>query len=733
MAKKVTVAELLIKLKVDAKASAKALRDQQAKIKKLQTQINKQGKTQQDQDKRRMQNLKVYLAGSRELHKLRKSSPRDALRFEKALEKAYKANNRVKIAETKKNIGLKLQEKKIAASQNSKSALAQEKKRMENFKVFLAGSRELQKLRQVAPREALKFEKRLETAYKSNNRIKIADAKKGIAMKLQEKRLADKAAADAKRRIRQVARENARAAAQRQRANERARKAQELADKRAARLRQHQALQQQKQRTQALKYMAGATGNIHGPLISGATGAGAALGTAAVTSAGELLNFRRAEASAKSALTTSGSTSNFEELSTRIQRNADYYGINRAQHMQAYAQTRAAVSSKQLSDEQILFGNQALAATSIVSGATTQQLDRAKYGLLQILTSGIQGQEIKQITENLTSAAPAVFAAIGELTGKEVEGYGTVRKMSEAGQLADIKGRDFFIAFTKKLDEMNAKEFEKQRGTFPFEQRMFSSAFNRAQLHFATGFENEIVGSLMKLTEILNSNEEGIRNFGEAVGAVFSKLLEVGEALYTRLEPFLTTLFDAFMQADAEELADIAFNIGLIVVGLKALSIAASVALGLQKLGKALAFLGGATMLGGGAAAGAAGGAAAGGLLSKLLGGRLGGLLAAGLAIPGVRGAILAGGGLYALSQTDMAQELWGMLFPEEKSTGIPEHLRRRNPDGTPMDFGGSMTNSNNTVTQNVTINGNASDENLEKMKTLVVPHNYAYPLTMSP
>lgn len=726
MAKKVTVAELLIKLKVDAKASAKALRDQQTKIKKLQSQIEKQNKAQQTQDKKRMQNLKVYLAGSRELHKLRKSSPRDALRFEKALEKAYKTNNRIKIAETKKNIGLKLQEKKIDAASKAKSPASLERKRMQNLKVFLAGSKELHRLRLAAPNQAMLIEKRLQAAYKANDRVRIASAKKDITMKLQAKRKADKDAADNKKRSERAIREQERAAEKKRRSDERDRRRREADDRRVLRQRQQQVLQAQKQRIQALKYMSGATGNIHGPVISGAAGAGTALTGAAITSAGELLDFRRAEAAARAALNTSGSTSDFADIARLTQRNADYYGITRAQHMRAYAQTRAAVNAKQLSDEQILFGNQSLAATSIVTGATTQQLDRAQIGLLQILTSGIQGQEIKQITENLTGAAPAVFSAISELTGKKVEGYGTVREMSERGELAGIKGRDFYIAFTRHLDKMYSKEFEKQRGTFPFEQRMFSSAVSNAKLFFATGFENEIVSGMMKLTEYLNTHEKEITAFGETVGAVFTKLLEVGTALYERLEPFLSKLYEVLMQTSAEDLADIAFNIGLIVAGLKALSIAASVALALKKLGKVLSFLGGASVLGGAAGAGGA----RGGLFGKLLGklgsmGGIGRLLAAGLAIPGVRGAILAGGAAYGLSQTDFVQSLWGMLFPDEKapSGGIPEYLVRRNPDGTPMTT--NTVNSNNTVNQTINVNGGINDDAIKKIKEVSPPYSY--------
>lgn len=711
MAKQVTIAELLVRIKVDAKASAKALREQKKKIETLQKQVDKSNKAQQTADQRRNQNLKVYLAGSRELHKLRKAAPKEALKYEKQLERAYKSNNKARQAEIKKNIGLALQEKRVNEMNKKNAPAVKERQRMQNLKTYLAGSKEFYKLQTLSPKAAAMFEKRLTAAYKANDKVRIASAKKGITLKLEGIRATQRAEKEAAKAAAKAIRENERASERQRKAEERTARVRAMEAKRAARAEQQRLAQLSKLRKNMLSSFSGATGGLAGGAASGAGSAAAVAGAVGLSSATQLLEFRRAEAAAESALRGSGSKSSFDEISKQIQRNADFYGINRAQHLSSFAGMRAAVGVDKLSDNQIMYGTQALAETAKISGATQAQVSLATRGLLQMLTSGIQGQEIQQITENLGSASPALYRAIGKLAGVDVSTYGEVMTLQEAGKLRNISGSKVVMEFFDELTKMNKGEFEKRKGTFPFELEQFTNALNAAQIQFAAGFESEMVKLLMKGTAFFRDNAEEIRAFGETVGEVVNKLIEIADELYTRFEPFFTMITKAFLETSAKDLVDYAINLGLVLAAFKALSIAGSVAGGLLKLADALGKLDkltgkrrGRGGRGGAGGAGDAGGGAGGSsdLLTTLL--------SIGAFIPALRWPALIGLGGLSLHES-------GIFDTAPDSTGVPPYIS----NGLFDSYSGisSATNSSkNTVTQNVTINGNVTDKTLDDFKS---------------
>lgn len=500
-----------------------------------------------------------------------------------------------------------------------------EELRLRNAKAFLAGSREFHRLRRRSGMDAAKAEKELTKAYIKNDKIQMGAIKRQIGERLLEYKMQDKQETDLQRkkvksrRYLQQMEDRSRKVAIRER------KAQELNSKRQARREEHLARLRMQQKHNFLKYMGANSGSIPSAFLTTAA-AGMGIGAFAATeSSRSLLDYRRAENATKAALAGSGSTTDPTAMIEMVQRNADYFNINRAQHLKAFAQTRAAVGAGKISDQQALFGLQGLSAASLVTGATSAELDRAQVGLLQILTSGIQGQEVKQITENLTGAAPAVWQAIAEISGKKVEGYGDVRKMAETGQLAGIKGEEFFKVFTRILNQMFVKAAEQQKGTFPYEQSRATQRLDNAKLLFSSGFESQIITALQTFSAFVDNNEGAIKKLGENLGALATKMMEVGKEIYIRLQPLLDGIYNFIMNTPASELAQIAINVGSIILALKGLSIAAKIAADLMALGKAFSFVSSALGLGTGAA-GAGGAAAAGGtglgarLLSKVKG-----------------------------------------------------------------------------------------------------------------
>lgn len=534
----------------------------------------------------------------------------------------------------------KLKKTQQRVKREDERAAQSEALRLRNAKAFLAGSREYHRLRRRSNQDATKAEKELTKAYMKNDKIQMASIKRQIGERLQEYKLQDKQETDLQRKKIKSRRAIQQMDDRSRKVAIRERKAQEIESKRQARREEHASRLRMQQKHNFLKYMGANSGSIPSAFF-GTAAAGMGIGAFAATeSSRSLLDYRRAENAAKAALAGSGSTSDPTMITEMVQRNADYFNINRAQHLKAFAQTRAAVSAGKISDQQAMFGLQGLSAASMVTGATSAELERAQVGLLQILTSGIQGQEVKQITENLTGAAPAVWQAIAEISGKKVEGYGDVRKMAESGELAGIKGEEFFKVFTRILNQMFVKAAEKQKGTFPFEQARASQRLDNAKLLFSSGFETQIISTLQAFSTFVDNNEGTIKKLGENLGALASKMIEVGKEIYIRLQPLLDGIYNFIMNTPASELAQIALNVGSIILALKGLSIAASIASDLMFLGKALKGLSG--ILGLGTSATAAGGAAAAGgagmgarLLSMVRGAgpwALGGLAIAALA-----------------------------------------------------------------------------------------------------
>lgn len=113
MAKKVTITEMVIKLGVDSKAAARALRNYERKIDKTNKKNADAQKKERDHERKRIINAKAWLAQSREFSNLKKRSQRDALKAEQALTKAYQKNDKVQMASIKRQIGERLAEYKM--------------------------------------------------------------------------------------------------------------------------------------------------------------------------------------------------------------------------------------------------------------------------------------------------------------------------------------------------------------------------------------------------------------------------------------------------------------------------------------------------------------------------------------------------------------------------------------------------------------------------------------------
>lgn len=565
MAKKITISELVIKIGMDTAAAVKQLKAYEKRLATAQKKTLGAEAKANTSARKRMKQAQAYLAGSREFHRLRRKSNGDALKAEKALKRAYLQNDKVKINSIKRQIGERLQEYKAQDKMNNDLARGQVRARR------IIQQKE-DRARKAAQRQAIK-----------DARLKDRSDKEAERRQIRSRRM-----------LQQMEDRSRRMAA-------RGRREQEMADKRRVRHENHIARMQANQRKKFLNYMAGNAGGT--PFTSMA---GVGLGAAALTGAAmyqgttNLADFRRSENAAKAALSTSGSVNaeNPQELLDRIQRNSDYFQVNRAQGMKAFAQARAAVGANKLSDEQIMFGNQGMAAASMVTGATPEEMARANTGLMQILTSGIQGQEIKQITENLTGAAPAVFKAVEELSGKKVGGYGDIRNMSQRGELANIKGEDFFKSFTRILNEQFLKEFEKMRGTLPYEQTRAKVSIDRALTYFATGFEKPLIRILMNISSFIEKNEETFLKAGEMVGDLAEKSMEVFGILFEKIKPFLQEIYDFIMKTDSKVLADLILDIGKIVAAFMGLSFLADLAIKIVAFAKAVEFLWGIMRLG---------------------------------------------------------------------------------------------------------------------------------------
>lgn len=557
MAKKITISELVIKLGMDTAAAVKQLRSYEKRLEQAQKKTLGAEAKAHTATRKRLKQAQAFLAGSREFHRLRRKSNTDAVKAEKALKRAYLQNDKIKINSIKRQIGERLQEHK-----------AQDKIQSDLARNRLRSNRYLQQMqdraRKAAQRQAAKDARDKDRQTKEAERRQIRSRRMLQQMEDRSRKMAA-----------------------------RGRREQEMADKRRLRHENHIARLQANQRKRFLNYMSQGSGTPISGISGAAMGVAGLTGAAMYQGSNNLLDFRRAENSTKAALSGAGSENAAmpQELIDTIQRNSDYFLIDRAQGMRSFAQARAAVSANKLTDEEVLYGNQGMAAASMVTGADASALARAQMGLMQILTSGIQGQEIKQITENLTGAAPAVFKAVEELSGKKISGYGDIRNMSQKGELANIKGEDFFKTFTRLLNEQFLKEFEKMKGTLPYEQTRTSVNFDRALTHFATGFEKPLIKILMNISKYIEDNEATFLKAGEMVGALAEKAMEVFGILFEKMKPFLKEIYEYLMETDSKELAELIINIGKIVAAVMGLSVAADIALKINALVTALGFL----------------------------------------------------------------------------------------------------------------------------------------------
>lgn len=557
MAKKITISELVIKLGMDTAAAVKQLRSYEKRLEQAQKKTLGAEAKAHTATRKRLKQAQAFLAGSREFHRLRRKSNTDAVKAEKALKRAYLQNDKIKINSIKRQIGERLQEHK-----------AQDKIQSDLARNRLRSNRYLQQMqdraRKAAQRQAAKDARDKDRQTKEAERRQIRSRRMLQQMEDRSRKMAA-----------------------------RGRREQEMADKRRLRHENHIARLQANQRKRFLNYMSQGSGTPISGISGAAMGVAGLTGAAMYQGSNNLLDFRRAENSTKAALSGAGSENAAmpQELIDTIQRNSDYFLIDRAQGMRAFSQARAAVSANKLTDEEVLYGNQGMAAASMVTGADASALSRAQMGLMQILTSGIQGQEIKQITENLTGAAPAVFKAVEELSGKKISGYGDIRNMSQKGELANIKGEDFFKTFTRLLNEQFLKEFEKMRGTLPYEQTRTSVNFDRALTHFSTGFEKPLIRILMNISSYIESNEEVFLRAGEMIGALAEKAMEVFGILYESAKPFLQAIYEFLMNTDANVLAAVIKDVGKLVIALQGLSILAGVARGVIAFAGAISFL----------------------------------------------------------------------------------------------------------------------------------------------
>lgn len=182
MAKKQTIAELVVKLQVDSKAASNALK----KFQKGATETGK--KTQRDERnhwRKRNKAAKAWLAQSREFHKLKARSGKDALKAERELKKAYMKNDKVQAASIKRQISERLSDYKMRDKQESdlvrkqvKSRRAMQAKEDKSRKLNLRASKE----REQSKARELRTEKRLARIRSENLRAGAKTFSKATTM-----------------------------------------------------------------------------------------------------------------------------------------------------------------------------------------------------------------------------------------------------------------------------------------------------------------------------------------------------------------------------------------------------------------------------------------------------------------------------------------------------------------------------------------------------------------------
>lgn len=429
-----------------------------------------------------------------------------------------------------------------------------ESKSLDMVGAKLVKHNELNKLRSRGHKDSLKYERQLKSALRSGNKTRVARVEEAI----KDENLRHK---------KQIKNQNAEESLKRR--SHRDKQKRDRADLIAQR---RNNFERSRSSRRMQKRMIGAgsfSGSAPMGLIAGGAIGGAVAGGVATQ---QLLNFRRAEMAYRASMNVSGSETDQGQMFETIQRNADYLNVNRARHLQTFAQTRSAVKEDKLSDKALMSGLQGMALTAGISGTTQPQLDKAQYGLQQILTSGIQAQEIRQITENMGAAAPAVYDAIGQLTGTKVEGMGQVRRLAETGALSDVDSVDFYKVFTNVLNETYAEEFKKAKNTLPFIFDDMMQKMNNSILAFGKGFDQDMKEVFRDIGQYMVENEETIKDLGKVFGKFVKILWGFIKGIVTFFTPVIKSLSALLEAIPIGALQAFAYTLGLIGTALFSLS-----------------------------------------------------------------------------------------------------------------------------------------------------------------